>query len=58
LKRDPHNRARRCQIKKLEDVASGDGQFRIRHGRFRFRFDIAGVNVFLKYCSLRREDTY
>lgn len=57
LKHDPYNRARRYQIKKLEDV-TGDGQFRIREGRFRFRFDIEGINVFLKYCSLRREDTY
>jgi mRNA-degrading endonuclease YafQ of YafQ-DinJ toxin-antitoxin module len=32
LKHNPHNRARRYRIKKLEDVAPGDRQFRICHG--------------------------
>jgi len=58
LSHDPYNHTRRYQIKKLEGVAPDDGQYRIRDGRFRFRFDIEGIRVFLKYCSLRREDTY
>lgn len=58
LKRDPYNRTRIHAIKKLEGVASGEGQYRFRSGRFRFRYDVAGAVVFLKYCSLRREDTY
>lgn len=58
LSQDPYNRTRSHQIKKLESVAPGDGQYRIRFGRFRVRYDIEGQTVFLKYCGLRREDTY
>jgi len=58
LKKEPYNRSRRFPIKKLQDVAPGDGQHRFRTGRFRFRYDIQAANVFLKSCSLRREDTY
>ena len=55
---DPYNRTRQHPIKKLEQVVPGDGQYRIRSGRFRFRYDIVGPSVYLKACSLRREDTY
>jgi len=58
LKQDPHNRNGRYPIKKLAGVQAGDGQYRIRSGRFRFRYDIEGQSVYLKACSLRREDTY
>jgi mRNA-degrading endonuclease RelE of RelBE toxin-antitoxin system len=58
LSTDPHNRTRKYPIKKLEQVAAGEGQYRMRSGRFRFRFDIEGTSVYLKACSLRREDTY
>jgi mRNA-degrading endonuclease RelE of RelBE toxin-antitoxin system len=58
LKSDPYNRSRQHPIKKLEAVQAGEGQYRIRSGRFRFRFDIEGQKVYLKACSLRREDTY
>ena len=58
LKTDPHNRSRQHPIKKLEAVPAGEGQYRIRSGRFRFRYDIDGQAVYLKACSLRREDTY
>jgi mRNA-degrading endonuclease RelE of RelBE toxin-antitoxin system len=34
------------------------GQYRLRLGRFRFRYDIEGRMVVLYYCGLRREDTY
>lgn len=58
LSSDPYNRSRSHPIRKLEQVDAGDGQYRIRWGRFRFRYDIDGTSVYLKYCGLRREDTY
>ena len=58
FKTDPHNRSRQQPIKKLEAVPAGEGQYRIRSGRFRFRYDTDGQVVYLKACSLRREDTY
>jgi hypothetical protein len=58
LSADPYNRARRHHIKKLEGVSSGDGQYRLSLGRWRFRYDIVGWTVPLHYCGLRREDTY
>ena len=58
LKTDPHNRSRRYPVKKLQAVPAGEGQYRIRSGRFRFRYDIDGQTVYLKACSLRRENTY
>ena len=54
---DPHNRTRTYPVKKLEQVSAGEGQYRLRLGRFRFRYDIDGTSVYLKYCGLRREDT-
>ena len=58
LKADPHNRSRSHPIKKLRGVAQGDGQYRLRSGRWRFRYDIYGREVVLAYCGLRREETY
>jgi len=58
LSQDPFNRTRQHHIKKLEAVAPGDGQFRIRLGRWRFRYDIIDQVVLVSYCGLRREDTY
>ena len=58
LKIDPYNRSRSHPIKKLTDVSPGNGQYRIRLGRWRLRYDIEGHTVRLKYCGLRREDTY
>lgn len=55
---DPYNKGRRHPIRKLENVAAGEGQYRLRSGRFRFRYDIEGSEVVLLYCGLRREDTY
>ena len=57
LEIDPYNRKRRYSIKKLVDPQQ-DGQYRLRFGRFRFRYDITGQTVELKTCALRREDTY
>ena len=44
--------------KKLTGVRRDDGQYRLRLGRWRFRYDITGQEVVLHYCGLRREDTY
>ncbi|MBI4588886.1 MAG: hypothetical protein HY725_08590 [Candidatus Rokubacteria bacterium] len=58
LKTDPHNLTRAHEIKKLEGLGPGEGQYRLRRGRWRFRYDIFGRQVWLFYCGLRREDTY
>ena len=58
LSLDPHNKSHKYPIKKLKEVAAGEGQYRLRSGRFRFRYDISGRDVVLLYCGLRREDTY
>ena len=58
LEQDPANVARRHQILKLKNTARGDGQWRLRIGRFRFRYDLYEREVLLLYCALRREDTY
>jgi len=55
---DPHNRSGSHHIKKLSGVQAGEGQFRIRSGRFRFRYDVEGHTVFLKARALRSEQTY
>ncbi len=58
LKTDPYNRSRAHTIKKLQGVRQGDGQYRLRSGRWRFRYDVYGLEVVLTYCGLRREETY
>lgn len=55
---DPYNRSRVHDIKKLQAVPLGEGQWRLSLGRFRFRYDIYGQEVALQYCGLRRETTY
>jgi hypothetical protein len=58
LREDPYNQSRRHAIKKLQGVAQGAGSYRLRLGRWRFRYDIFGTEVMLRWCGLRREDTY
>ena len=58
LTADPYNQAGVHHIKKLEGVPPGAGQHRLRLWRFRFRYDVAGHQVELVSCGLRREDTY
>jgi len=55
---DPHNSTNKYPIKKLSGVSPGEGQYRLRSGRFRFRCDVVGKEVELQYCGLRREATY
>ncbi len=58
LTTDPHNRTRAHAIRKLRSIPAGEGQYRLRLARWRFRYDISGQEVHLQYCGLRREDTY
>jgi mRNA-degrading endonuclease RelE of RelBE toxin-antitoxin system len=54
-KRDPHNRTREHNIRKLTDVKLGEGQWRIRVGVYRLRYDIIGREVILYSFRHRRE---
>lgn len=58
LAEDPQNRTGRYDIIKLKGIAQGQGQWRLALGRWRFRYDMFGQEVWLFRCSLRREDTY
>ncbi len=58
LSTDPYNRSGHHPIKNLTDIERGEGQYRLRLRRFRFRYDIYGNAVVLQSCGLRREDTY
>ena len=60
LQSDPYNQSRRHQIKKLVGIPRGDGEYRLRIGRWRFRYDIWSEKreVALNLCGLRRKDTY
>ncbi len=55
LSHDPYNRSRRYDIKKLKDVAQGEGQYRIRSGKYRLRYDIIGDDVILYSFNHRKE---
>jgi mRNA-degrading endonuclease RelE of RelBE toxin-antitoxin system len=55
---DPYNQSRAHQIKKLVAVKPGEGQWRLRLGRWRFRYDVEGSEVVLYLCALRDESTY
>jgi mRNA-degrading endonuclease RelE of RelBE toxin-antitoxin system len=52
------NVRRERQVRKLVGAAPGQGQYRLRIGRWRFRYDVDGRNVVLHYAGLRREETY
>ena len=58
LSRDPYNRSGSHNIKKLRNTAPGQGAWRLRLGRWRFRYDIWEQMVELSYFGLRREETY
>ena len=55
LQIDPYNRAREQDIRKLVGVDQGEGQWRIRVGDYRLRYDIIGRNVLLYSFRHRRE---
>ena len=59
LRADPYNLSRQYDIRKLRGASPEEGgQYRMRLGRFRFRYDIDGRDVVLYDCGLRREDTH
>jgi mRNA-degrading endonuclease RelE of RelBE toxin-antitoxin system len=55
LRNDPWNRTLSHNIKQLKGVRSGEGQFRIRSGEWRLRYDITGQDVILHSFRHRRE---
>ena len=55
LGEDPYNRTRQYHITKLKDIKPGSGQWRIRHGDYRLRYDIFGQEVVLYSFRHRRE---
>jgi mRNA-degrading endonuclease RelE of RelBE toxin-antitoxin system len=57
LEADPYNHTQQHAIKKLTG-SQDEGQWRLRLGRWRFRYDIVGNDVLLQYVGLRRENTY
>ena len=57
LQTDRHNRTREHGIRKLAGVGQGEGQWRIRVGDYRLRYDIIGSDVVL-YSFRHRRDVY
>ena len=57
LRSDPHNVTGRHKIRKLSGVEPGEGQWRIRFGDYRARYDIAGREVVL-HSFRDRKDAY
>ncbi len=55
LSEDPHNRTQQYPIKKLRNIKPGEGQWRIRHGDYRLRYDIFDGEVVLYSFRHRRE---
>ena len=55
LAEDPYNLQGRADISKLVDVRSGDGQFRLRLGDWRLRYDVDGDEVVLHSMRPRCE---
>ena len=53
LEGDPYNHTKRHRIKKLNDVKRGSGQYRLRSGDYRLRFDIYEHNVVLQVIKPR-----
>ena len=57
LQEDPFNLTRQHQITKLVNVKVGNGQWRIRSGDYRLRYDIVGDEVIM-YSFTHRKETY
>lgn len=55
LVEDPHNAAGKHQIKKLSGLKPGEGQWRIRWGDYRLRYDIFERDVILHSLRDRKE---
>lgn len=57
LEEDPFNLSRRFDIKKLHGIRPGEGQWRIRTGNVRLRYDVIGQDVVL-YSFRDRKEAY
>jgi mRNA-degrading endonuclease RelE of RelBE toxin-antitoxin system len=57
LENDPTNQTGHHDIKKLTAVKHGEGQWRIRSGDYRLRYDIFGTDVVL-YSFRHRKEAY
>ena len=57
LEEDPYNRAAQHDIRKLTGVKPGKGQWRIRQGDYRLRYDIFRRDVVL-YSLRHRKEAY
>lgn len=57
LETDPFNRTSGYHIKKLGGLKAGEGQWRIRVGEYRLRYDIFEGDVLL-YSFRHRKDAY
>lgn len=55
LREDPHNRGAQHPIKKLAGLKPGEGQWRLRWGDYRLRYDIFGEEVVLHSFRHRKE---
>lgn len=55
LQNDPYNIRKQYDIKKLAGVKPGQGQWRMRRGRYRLRYDVFGGNVVLHSFRHRKE---
>lgn len=57
LEADPYNFSKTHDIKKLGGVKVGEGQFRLRRGDWRIRYDIENDMVIL-YSFKNRKESY
>jgi addiction module RelE/StbE family toxin len=55
LRNDPYNINKQYDIKKLAGVEKGEGQWRIRTGNYRLRYDIYEKEVVLHSFRHRKE---
>lgn len=55
LEIDPCNVKREHDIRKLAGVKPGDGQWRMRRGKYRLRYDVFGRDVVLHSFRHRKE---
>lgn len=55
LRNDPYNISRQYDIKKLSGITKGGGQWRIRTGKYRLRYDIFGDEMLLHSFKHRKE---
>ena len=55
LEADPFNLTKRHQIKKLHGVPESEGQWRLRIGVYRLRYDVEAKTVVLRTVTHRSE---